>query len=262
MPETESARLVQSTSTSLRILDAVHELEGARLTDVANELDIGHSTAHNHLATLSERGWLVRDGGVYHISLRFLHFGRSARRRTPSFDTVRRHVVDLANETNLEVEYLVEDGGRIISIIDIGPDTGMRGPISEHWQGVGIYYHMTNTASGKAILAELPESRVEAVLDRWGLPARTPYSVTDRETLHEQLEATRERGYAEAQQEFQEGFENVAAALDGPDGEVYGAISVGWPVYLFDDGIERDVVDLLLEAEASIEAALRESDED
>lgn len=188
--------------------------------------------------------------------MKLLHFGRSARRRTPYFDTVRRHVIELANRTNLEVEYLVEQYGRLISIINLVPETGMHGTISEHWEGVGIYYHLLNTASGKAILAALPEERVEAILDRWGLPAQTPYSVTERGPLHDQLEAARERGYAEAQQEFQEGFSNIAVALEAPDGEVLGAVSVGWPVYLFDEGDEQEAVELLLEAVAEVEAEI------
>lgn len=258
MFEGTSSRLVQSTTTSLRILEYVHERDGARLTDIADDLDIGHSTAHNHLATLSEQEWLVRRDGEYAVGMRFLHFGRSARRRTPYFDTVRRHVNELASQTNLEVEYLLEEHGRLISVIDIVPDTGIHGSISENWQGVGIYYDMTNTASGKAILAALPDDRVEAIIEQWGLPAQTPYSVTDRETLEEQLETAREQGYAEAQQEFQEGFENVAVAVADASGTVFGAISVGWPVYLFDDGAEEDVVDLLLETKANLEADLAE----
>lgn len=254
MPDDGSSRLVQSTITSLRILEHVHERDGARLTEVASALDIGHSTAHNHLATLLDGEWLVREDGEYHLGVKFLHFGRLVRRRTPHFATVRRHITELANETNLEVEYLIEQYGRLVSVINIVPDTGVHGSISENWEGVGNYYHLTNTASGKAILAELDGDRVEAVIDRWGMPAPTPYSVTDRETLYEQLEAVEETGYAKAEQELQEGFENIAVAVRDPDGTVFGTISIGWPVYLFDGEVEPDIVDLLLETKAAIEA--------
>ena len=259
MAEPSGSRLVQSTLTSLRILEYVHDQQGARLTDVAEALDIGHSTAHNHLVTLHDQEWLVRRDGEFRLGMKFLHFGRSARRRTPYFAVVRRHLTELAGQTNLELEYLIEQYGRLISIINIVPDTGVHGSISENWEGVGNYYFLTNTASGKAILAELPHDRVEAILDRWGLPAQTPYSVTDRETLFEQLERTRERGYAEAQQEFQEGFENIAVAVTEADGAVVGAVSIGWPVYLFDGEVEDEVVELLVETKAAIESDIADS---
>ena len=254
MADQNASRLVKSAARTLRILELVHERDGVRLTDVANTLGIGDSTAHNHLATLEEGEWLVRVEGKYHLGMKFLNFGRSARRRTPHFDTVRRHVFELANQTNLEVEYLVEEYGRLVSVINLVPETGMHGNISDHWEGVGNYYHLSNTASGKAILAALPAARVEDILDRWGLPAQTPYSVTERDALYRQLTSFRERGYAEANQEFQEGFSNIAVALEDPAGEVFGAVSVGWPVYLFDDGDEQEAVELLLQAEQEIEA--------
>lgn len=261
MADQNASRLVKSAVRSLRILELVHERDGVRQTDVARALGISDSTAHNHLATLEEGEWLVRIDGEYHLGMKLLHFGRSARRRAPYFGTVRRHVLELANQTNLEVEYLVEEYGRLFSVVNLVPETGMHANISDHWEGVGNYYHLSNTASGKAVLAALPDERVDAILDRWGLPAETPYSVTERDELYRQLESFRERGYAEANQELQEGFSNIAVALEDPDGAVFGALSVGWPVYLFDEGDEQEAVELLLEAEAEIETAIADEAE-
>jgi DNA-binding IclR family transcriptional regulator len=256
MTDTDSARLVQSTTTSLRILEFVREREGTRLTDVAAELDIGHSTAHNHLATLVEEGWVVRENGEYRIGMKFLQFGRSARRSVPHFQVVRRHTNDLAKRTKLEVEFLVEESGRIVSLINIIPSDAVYGNIDDDWQGAGIFYNMTNTASGKAILAEMPDERVEEILDQWGFDARTQYSVSDREALYQQLETARERGYAKAHQEIHEGFENVAVAVKRPDDSIFGALSIGWPSYIFDDMNEREPVDNLLDAKRDLEAEI------
>ena len=255
MTDENTSRLVQSSMTSLRVLEFVREERGARLTDVAKELGIGHSTAHNHLATLEERGWLVEEDDVYDISHRFLHYGRSKRRSTPFFRTVRRHANELSERTDLEVEFLVEENGRIISLIDIR--TNVAGySNADDWGGVGIYYHMNNTASGKAILAEMVDERVEAILDRWGLPAQTSYSMTDRESLYQQLETTRKRGYATAHQEVQEGFENAAVVVKYPEGKIFGAISIGWPSYLFDDGPDQSLITRLKETKRGIESEI------
>jgi DNA-binding IclR family transcriptional regulator len=259
MSDTDGPRLVQATQTSLRILEYVRDQGGARLTDIAEALDIGYSTAHNHLATLEEAEWLVREDGEYTIALCFLHYGRLARRRTPFFQVVRRYMDELSQQTNLEVEFLVEEYGRIVSLIDITSNTPGYSNIDDDWQGVGIFYHMNNTASGKAMLAQMPEERVDAVLDRWGLPARTPYSVTDRETLDQQLETARRQGYATAHQEVHEGFENAAVAVNYPDGRIFGAISIGWPSYLFDDGLDQSLVDQLKETKRDLEAEIAEA---
>jgi DNA-binding IclR family transcriptional regulator len=252
----DASRLVRSTMTSLEILEFVRNEETPRLTDVAKGLGIGHSTAHNHLATLEEHEWLVREDGGYRLGLKFLEFGRHTRRKVPHFGAVRRLTNELSAQTSFEVEFLVEEYGRIISIFDVIPSNAVYGNVDDEWQGVGISYNMTNTASGKAILANLPPERVDAILERWGFDQKTPYSVTDRETLYDQLETARERGYAKAHQEVHEGFENIAVVVDWPDGSVFGAISIGWPSYIFEDGIDQDVIDQLLEAKGELEAEL------
>lgn len=262
MTENNSSRLVQSTMTSLRILEFIREEQGARLTDIARELDIGYSTAHNHLATLHEQEWLIKEKDTYKIAFRFLHYGRSARRNTPFFHIVRRNANELSKKTNMEVEFLVEEHGRMISLIDITVNAPGYSNIDDDWEGIGIIYYMNNTASGKAMLAQMSDERVETILDKWGLPAQTPYSVTDRDTLYEQLEDTRKKGYATAHQEVHEGFENAATVVRYPDNTIFGAISIGWPSYLFDDELDQSLINQLKETKQDIEAEIDEAIEE
>ncbi|MFC4248745.1 IclR family transcriptional regulator [Natribaculum luteum] len=262
MTEDNASRLVQSTMTSLQILEFIREERGARLTDIAKEFDIGYSTAHNHLATLYEQEWLVKENDVYKIPFRFLHYGRSARRNTPFFQIVRRHANELSKQTNMEVEFLVEEHGRIISLIDITENAPGYSNIDDDWEGVGIFYYMNNTASGKAMLAEMSDERVEEILDKWGLPKQTPYSVTDRDTLYQQLEAARKKGYAMAHQEVHEGFENAATVVKYPDDTIFGAISIGWPSYLFDEGLDQSLIDQLEETKRDIESEIADEVEE
>lgn len=261
MTDDNASRLVQSTMMSLRIVEFVRDHQETRLTDIATGLDIGHSTAHNHLSTLLEEGWLVREDGEYRLGLKFLQFGQSARRSIPFFQIVRRHTNELAKQTNLEAEFLIEESGRIVSIIDVIPSNAVYGSIDDDWQGVGIVYNMTNTASGKAILAEMSDERVEDILQQWGFDAQTSYSVTEREVLYEQLETAREKGYAEAHQELYEGFENVAVVVRRPDDSIFGALTIGWPSYLFEDRINREIVDQLLETKRNLESEMANTTE-
>ncbi len=260
MGKNTNARPVRTTKTSFRIIEFIQDCERATLTEVADGVGIACSTAHNHLATLCDEGWIVERDGAYEIGLKFLHFGRSAYSRTPLFNTARQHVADLAERTNLEVEFLVEEDGRLIAIADVLHEPrGYGNPHGKNPSGVGQYYYMHNTASGKVLLAELPDERVDEIIRQWGLPAQTPHSVTDRETLDTQLETIREKGYAEIHQEVLEGFSNISAAVTLPDGTPFGALSIGWPTYFYENGVKPELIDTLLDTVDTIEADLATS---
>ncbi|WP_191967177.1 MULTISPECIES: IclR family transcriptional regulator [Haloferax] len=256
MTHTGSGRLVKSTIRSLRILEYVEEQGSVRLTDVASEFDIGHSTAHNHLVTLEHEGVLVRRDGRYSLGMKFLKHGVSATQSIPYIEVIRRNVLELAERLELEIEFLVEEHGRVVSVIDTGYKF-TKYPTADSNLNVGTFYPMGCTASGKAILAAMSESDVEEVLDEWGLPESTQYSITSREVLSEELEQVRERGYSSAKQEIVEGFDNIGVVITGPDGTIIGAITVGWPSYHFETSVPHQIVDQLLHTKEAIEAEMQ-----
>ena len=255
MTHTGSGRLVQSTIRSLRILEYVEEQGSVRLTDVASAFDIGHSTAHNHLATLEHEGVLVKRDGRYTLGMKFLKHGVSATQSIPYIEVIRRNVLELAERLELETEFLVEEHGRVVSVIDTGYKF-TKYPTADSNLSVGTYYPMTCTASGKAILAAMPDDRVEAVLDEWGLPESTQYSITSREVLYEELEQIQDRGYSRARQEIVEGFDNIGVVITAPDGTIVGSITVGWPTYHFENAVPQQIVDELLDTREAIEAEM------
>ncbi|WP_416841405.1 IclR family transcriptional regulator [Haloferax sp. DFSO52] len=259
MTHTGSGRLVQSTIRSLRILEYVEEQGSARLTDVATEFDIGHSTALNHLATLEHEGALVKRDGKYSLGMKFVKHGVSATQSIPYIEVVRRNVLELAEHLELETEFLVEEHGRVVSVIDTGY-TFTRYPTADSNLNVGTYYPMSCTASGKAMLAAMSEERVEEIVEEWGLPQSTQYSITRREDLYEELAEIQERGYSRAKQEIVEGFDNIGAVITAPDGTIIGSITVGWPTYHFEETVPQQIIDELLDTKEAIETEIETTD--
>ena len=105
-------------------------------------------------------------------------------------------------------------------------------------------------------LRQRAHERVEEVLDTWGLPEVTPYSITDREVLYEQLAEIRERGYSSANQEVIEGFDDIGVVIKRPDGSIIGAVTVGWPTYHFESDIPQRIIHELLDTKEAIEAEI------
>jgi DNA-binding IclR family transcriptional regulator len=232
----EPGRELTTTATSLRILDVIKRREGAQMNEIASELDLANSTVHAHLTTLRNHELVVKEGNVFHLGIKLFHFGEQARHRKPEYEIVRRHAHELSNRLSEEVAFAITEHGRSVIIFDENND-----PAKQGFQ-VGRYFHMHNSASGKAMLAEWSRERVDEVLDRWGLPQETENTIQSRTELYEELARTRERGYALNDQEALEGLMAIGMAITNPDGSVLGSLDVSGPPYRLSE--ERIVPEL------------------
>jgi len=219
-------RPVKTTQTSLELLEVIKDLEGATISDLTATTGLARSTAHNHLQTLLEMGYVVRENNTYYVGLWLFHLGQHSRTRKRAYEYGKRAVQRLADVTDKVAVFGVEENGRLINLFHEGGDAS--GSESE----LGEYSHLHCTAAGKAILAALPEERRDDVLETHGLPARTEETITDRQALEAALETVREREYAMENGERVPGYKAVGTALQYPDGRVFGGVAIGGPTDL------------------------------
>jgi DNA-binding IclR family transcriptional regulator len=218
-------RTVKGVETACRVLEALRELDGAGVTEVADHVGVSKATAHGHLTTLYKHEFVARDGDDYRVSLRFVDFGEHAKNGVEIHEVATQEVDKLADRTGEVAQYMVEEHGRGVYLHKArGADAVQTASYT------GNRKRLHCTALGKAILAHLSEARVRAIADRHGLPEATPATITDVETLLEELATIRERGVAFDDEEILQGLRCVAAPITGQDGDLFGAISVSGPV--------------------------------
>jgi DNA-binding IclR family transcriptional regulator len=82
------------------------------------------------------------------------------------------------------------------------------------------------TALGKSLLAFLPDDEREAVVGELELQPFTPSTITDTDALRAELDRTRERGYAVADEEYEPGVREVGAPILGARNQPEAAISL------------------------------------
>jgi DNA-binding IclR family transcriptional regulator len=228
--EERSPRRVKSVRTALEIVGFLEEQQGAGVTEIARHLGLTKGTVHTQLATLREQGFVAKQGEDYFIGLRFLELGENARKRLSVPDVAKRELDKLAEETDTRTQLVVEENGMVICVyLARGPNAIL--PPTD----VGYREYLHCIASGKALLAHLPEERIEWILSKHGLPARTEATITDRDTLFEELAEIRERGYALNDEEKLRGLRAVGAPVLGQDGVPLGAISVSDTARNMDD---------------------------
>lgn len=86
------------------------------------------------------------------------------------------------------------------------------------------------TASGKAMLAYLPDETVRRILER-GMPQYTLHTLRSPEAFFENMRQVREQGFAVSEQEFEEGINAVAAPILDLCDRPIAAVAVAGPAY-------------------------------
>ena len=246
-------RTVKATETTFAIIEGLERRQGARVTELAAQLGLADSTVHSHLATLYDMGYVVREGDEYRLASRFLKLGEAAKEHKEAFDLVEPKVKELAEETEERCQFIVEEHGRGVYL---HRETGSRAVWTDSGLGKRIYLHAT--AAGKSVLANLPEERVERVLDRWGLPAITDNTITDRGVLFDELDAIRDQGFAVNKEESTERLRAVGVPIVDSSGRMVGALSVSGPSHrMKGEWFEREIPDLLLGTANELELNLK-----
>jgi IclR family acetate operon transcriptional repressor len=221
---------VKTARTTLQVVEAIKELDGASVAEAAERLGMSKSNVYKYLNTLENEGYLINDDGTYRIGLKFLDYGEHVRNRQQLYEIAAPEVQELADETNEMANLLIEEHGVGVFLLKANSDQAVN--LDTH-AGMRVYLH--TTALGKAILAHLPDRRVDAILDRHGLPEVSEKTVTDRAALAAELADIRDRGYAFDDEERLHGLRCVAMPITTTDDDVLGAISVSGPTSRMDE---------------------------
>ena len=215
---------VDASKTTLNVAETLKHLDGATVTELADEMELPKSTIHNHLQTLIECEFVTCEDNEYRIGLRFLDFGMFVNERVELLDAARDEIDRLADETGELVNVMVEEHGRGVYVYQAYGDRAVNTNLH-----VGKRVHLHQTAQGKAILTHCSDERFEEILERHGLPPYTPNTTTKRDQLEAEMAEIEERGYAYDDEEWMQGLRCVAAPILGTNGEAIGAIGLSGP---------------------------------
>ncbi|WP_188877161.1 IclR family transcriptional regulator [Halarchaeum nitratireducens] len=239
---------VKTAQTTLRIVEALKEHDGATVTEIADALDLSKSSAHNYLRTLEHEGYVVKDDRQYRVGLRFLDLGAHARTREELYTVAKPELESIAERTGEHANLLVEEHGLGVFLLRAQGENAVG--VNSH---VGQCVPLHTTALGKSILAHLPAERRDDIFERHELDAKTAATITDRETLEAELAEVRESGVAYDREEGVRGLKCVAVPVLSDDG-VLGAVSVSGPTSrMGDERIETELLPQLRDAVNVIE---------
>lgn len=242
---------IQSVHRALQILDAIANSGGeATLTELAHKVQLKISTCHHLLSTLVEAGYAAKRRGSrsYVLGSRILALSTVCLREVNLPQRAQR-VIDVLNvKTREAVQLAVLQGDELVTVIRKEALHAVRVDTA----GLGKSGAAHATASGKAILAWIPEAELARVVEVKGLTAYTPYTITDFTVLREELRIVRRLGFAIDREEFQPGVLCIGAPIRTPSGAVIGSISVSCPVFRADEPAIESIRNLVISAAQSL----------
>ena len=242
---------------AFRVFRLIRENNGARVSELASELDVAPSTIHSYLATLQEEEYLIKDGDEYHLSLKFLDYATYAKTRKKGYNMCIQSVRSLADDTGERTQFVVEEHGRAVYVkteavgdeaVKLDRRPGMTRPLH-------------STSDGKAILAHLPSRRREKIIENKYLEAETKNTITEVDELRSELEQVREDGAAFNDEESVIGLRAVGVPVFSPNGLILGALSIAGPTNRLTGDYYTDILpSKLLTYKNKIELELKYSD--
>lgn len=220
----DSRQFVESFSRGFKLLTVVcKSASPLSLSELSKECNLSISTIQRLSYTLQHLGLLDRDQrtkkfktGPEMITLSFAVIDNLALKKV-----AYPHMQKLSEQLDEVVALTALSGTQLILIESIRTRQILNVSISG---GVSIPFHAT--ASGKAILAFLPESEAEAILKQTDLTKLTNNTITSKKALNALLSKIRKRGFATAVDENTYGLGAVAAPVRGNDGDVLAALTV------------------------------------
>lgn len=194
---------------------------------IARELDLPRSSVYHLLTVLTSRGFVrhLPEERRYGLGVAVYELGSAYQRQTPLQRVARRTIDQLVDATGHNAHLAVLHGRDVLYVIE------QRAPGSPHLvSDVGVRLPASLTATGLAILAELPPAQVRALY-----PGREAYVVRDGRgptslvMLRRALQETRARGHALEDGLVTPGLSSVAVAVRDHNDYPVAAVAVTYP---------------------------------
>ena len=222
------SELIRAVERALDVLMCfTNQTPELTMTQISEMVGLNKSTIHRLLATLEEKRFVERDAysGLYRPGIRLIQMAFL----TMDHNNLRRLVTpllnNLSNQHRENVNLSVLDDTHVVYLEVIESPQRVKLAAAR-----GQRLPAFCTASGKAILAFLPEDKVIGIL-KSGMPRYTQNTIITPEAFIENIHRAREQGFAFSEQEFEEGINAIAAPITNSNGKPIASVSIAGPAY-------------------------------
>jgi len=217
---------ISSLAKGLSVLQAFGEAGHAlTLSEIANALGANNTTATRLCYTLTELGFIQKDGQRrYHLTPKVLALGHSYISGLAWQEVAKYYLECLFKEVQETVNLSILEGSEIIYIIRIRKRKYLPFDIQ-----TGTKLPVYCTAMGKVLMAMGPPEKVKPILKVLEFKPLTARTLTRLDKFIDELDKVRKKGYAINDEELSIGNRAVAAPVLGKHGYAVAAINIAVP---------------------------------
>jgi IclR family acetate operon transcriptional repressor len=253
----KSSRSIQSVERALLLIEIMAATsEPIPLQELARRSHLNTSTCHHLIATLVGRGYVLHVGRNrgYMLSSKLRELTELGSNEIDFVDFVRTDLAALAERLCEGVQMAVLRDSTLLTQLRLGGDPNLKEP-----DEVKKMTAAHATATGKAILAWLPEAEMARVISENGLVAYTENTITSLSGFIEELRHIRRNGFSVDNEELQEGVVCCGAALRDEKGAVIASISASYAARKNSEAYRNHVIRHVVQCARGLSDRLRVS---
>lgn len=222
--DASSTPTVKSAKRVISILEILAENStGLTFTELTEALNVPKSSLHQLLNTLEETNMIRFDSSMkkYTFGIRFWELAMVHSNQLPISQIAKPFLEQLRNRYDETVQMALLDETDVVYISKMVSSKPVQ-LVSQEGTRLPAYV----TGIGKALLACLSKQQILELYPEPNLPSYTKNTITSRENLINELEVTRDRGYARDLGEYTPGIRCIAVPVLGFNNSPVAAVSL------------------------------------
>lgn len=212
---------VPALSRAISILDFVAMNERSSANMISSALGVPKSSLYLMLDELKSLRLLAQtEDGYYRLGLKLMELGSQSVEQLDLRKIAKHHLNQLMQTTGLVCHLGILDDDTPIYLLKTEPQSAIQ---VRSWEGKRVSLY--SSALGKCLLAWLPQDKQEYLISNLRFKVMTPYTLSSKELLINELQLIRQRGWSFDNQEDLLNIQCISAPLFDASHQITAAIS-------------------------------------
>lgn len=249
---TDTKNPIQVSERIFHTIECLAQNGAMGLQELSTALDLNKSTVHRILNSLICMDYVRQDPETVKYSLSFKICGLSNQilSQNSMIDIARPFIKELSANSGETVHLVQLDGINATYIDKVEASQNSVRMISMVGKSIPLYC----SGVGKAILADMPDTKIESIWKQSFIQQLTEHTVTRFVDFMNLIEETRRSGYALDNEENEIDVRCIAVSLKGYNGKSTYAISISAPKDRMSDARILQLREMILKTKHQIES--------